>query len=667
MLKNVQEKSKSFLKFTWERVKERKFYLIILVLLFAYIVFMNKPFDSLSAQYTSYNVDNFSVATDEFLVGETIKHTFVAVDNNLQRIGINSITGGKSISSSIKAIIREKETGREILNQDINLGVLKNGYLEINIENQSNSKGKTYEIELQSLDAVPGNGVSFWKAVNNKESGEEFIENGELKETERLMLSGTYGSPFLLNFNKIAWLFVFTLSLIYTLYFLDNNADEKTFLKIALCFGVIYIIITPFTHPLDESSHIFKAMIISKGQPYVTVTKDNAIGGNVPENYAEFLKANNITLKTILSGQENIAAAFSDNDTFLYYPYFSTTLPTGHLIPALALLIGNIVNFPALFSIYLARAFVFAFYTAVTYLAIKNMKYYKSTLVAIALIPVSFWISGTVSLDPILNSSAFLFISICLKYFYMDKEEEGYIKIWELVALIIAAIMLVTCKYLVYTPIVLLFFLIPSNRFKTKKAYIIMLVVSALVGILTILWQFWILNAIPYVEDRNGHTSMEEQIEFILDGNIVNTLKMFAKKMIEVTSLTRLNMYYETSIPTLSSNIGLVLFLAAILDKNKFDKDEKKKKITSIFLISLYVFVLFIALLAIYVTFTQVGANHVQGYQIRYMTIIAPLLLIPIGNLIKIKNDTKNYNMMIVFTMVILNLDQILALLKTVL
>ena len=245
----------------------------------------------------------------------------------------------------------------------------------------------------------------------------------------------------------------------------------------------------------------------------------------------------------------------------------------------------------------------------------------------------------------------------------MDKNEEGFIKVWELIALIIAAIMIVTCKYLVYTPIVLLFFLIPKDRFKTKKSYITMIIVSIIVGILTLAWQFWILAEIPYVEDRNGHTSMEEQIEFILDGNLVNTCKMFLNKIIEVTSLGHLNMYFKTLFPTLAKNIGIVLFFAAILDKNKYTKDSKKKNITTILLASLYAFVLFIALLAIYITFTQVGANHVQGYQIRYTTIIAPLLLIPIANMFVIKNDTKNYNMMLIFTMVLFNLDQILALL----
>ena len=45
MYKDLLVKSKDFLKFTWKRIKERKFYLLILVLFFTYIVIMSKPFD----------------------------------------------------------------------------------------------------------------------------------------------------------------------------------------------------------------------------------------------------------------------------------------------------------------------------------------------------------------------------------------------------------------------------------------------------------------------------------------------------------------------------------------------------------------------------------------------------------------------------------------------
>ena len=171
MYKDLLVKSKDFLKFTWKRIKERKFYLLILVLFFTYIVIMSKPFDKAKDIYREYNVENFWMASDEFLAGEIVKQTFVAKDNNLQCIGINGLTLGRKLGSNIKVIITEVETGKEILNQDINLLTFTDGYLPVNIENQPNSKGKEYSIELQSLD---DDSTEFWKHLGFTEFENEY-------------------------------------------------------------------------------------------------------------------------------------------------------------------------------------------------------------------------------------------------------------------------------------------------------------------------------------------------------------------------------------------------------------------------------------------------------------------------------------------------------------
>ena len=80
----------------------------------------------------------------------------------------------------------------------------------------------------------------------------------------------------------------------------------------------------------------------------------------------------------------------------------------------------------------------------------------------VATLPIVLYVGGSVSLDPIINGSTFLFISICLKY-YFEAEENTYITKKDIILLIITAIFIVTNKYLTYTPIVLLFFLIPKK------------------------------------------------------------------------------------------------------------------------------------------------------------------------------------------------------------
>ena len=52
-----------------EKIKDKKYYLIITVILFIFLIFMNEPFDKSDYTYTSQNAENV-VGPSEFLVAE---------------------------------------------------------------------------------------------------------------------------------------------------------------------------------------------------------------------------------------------------------------------------------------------------------------------------------------------------------------------------------------------------------------------------------------------------------------------------------------------------------------------------------------------------------------------------------------------------------------------
>ena len=339
--------------------------------------------------------------------------------------------------------------------------------------------------------------------------------------------------------------------------------------------------------------------------------------------------------------------------------YFSSTIPLGHMIPAIALFIGDILHLNSYVAIFLSRLLPYIFYVVCTYFAMKNLKHYKSLLFIVATLPIVLYLAGSVSLDPIINGSAFLFISICLKY-YFEAEEDTYITKKDIALLIITAIFIITNKYLTYTPLVLLFFLIPKKKFKTTKSYIAMIVVSVIIGILCVLWQFYMLDAFPYEEDRNGNVSQEEQIEFVLSHPVLSSriLISYSIGQLKEHKLT----YTPSPLGSFSDLTGIVLVIGAILEKNKFNK-EKSSKILSIILMTIFIIALVLAVIALYLSFTQVGAETVQGYQVRYNVPILMLFLITIANCCKVKNETKNYERNVAFIMLLLNLDTMLAVL----
>ena len=151
-------------------------------------------------------------------------------------------------------------------------------------------------------------------------------------------------------------------------------------------------------------------------------------------------------------------------------------------------------------------------------MALKNVNSYKSLFFVVATVPVAFWLAGTINMDPILNASSLLFVSICLKY-YLDTEDL-FISKKDVFLLTLSAIMLCVSKYMVGIPLLLLFFFIPKKKFKTSKLYYSYIIFAIILGTLLMVWQFIIINQFPSKEDRNGNVDATSQIEFIKNSPI---------------------------------------------------------------------------------------------------------------------------------------------------
>lgn len=641
-----------------EKIKEKKYYLIITVLFFVFLIFMNQPFDASKYRYTATNSEELVGETDFFVAESKLSQKFIAERDDLVKIGFKTVTQDRQINSKVNVEIKELETQKTIFNEDISLLEAKNdSYFEINIDKQKDSKNKKYELTITSLDAVKENATMFALAVNDEASEETYkYNNAEIKEN-KIMLATEYYSSESAVFNVALWLLVFILAIAFVIFGLDS-ADEKTFLKLAICFAILYVFITPFPHYLDEGAHFFRALLISQGDFYHTIDDNGEIGGYVSENFVKYV-IQGITAKKFANNTVPTGDLFSANIIFNPFKYFSSTVPTGHVIPAIALLLGNILNLNTYLTIYLSRLLPYIFYVVCTYFALKNLKHYKSVLFIIATLPIALYVGGSVSLDPIINGSAFLFISICLKY-YFEAEEDTYITKTDIALIIITAIFIITNKYLTYTPLILLFFLIPKKKFKTNKAYTTMIIVSIIIGLLCVLWQFYMLNAFPYEEDRNGHTNQAEQIEFTLSHPIF----VMRKLIIQCMGLSKVHtgLYTPQPLGVMPDLTGVVLVIGAILEKNKFNK-EKRRKILSIVLITIFILALLLANIALYLSFTPVGDDKVHGYQIRYNVPILMLILITIANCFNLKNETKDYEKKVAFFMFLLNMDAILAIL----
>lgn len=447
-----------------------------------------------------------------------------------------------------------------------------------------------------------------------------------------------------LQYLKIAlWLLIIILSFIFTALF--DTADEKTFLKLSFILGIWVIILNPFVHRFDESTHFFRSFAISQGS-FIDIIKDGKIGANISDNYSSIIKEK-LSIKSYFTSPELWNVKFSSAKSFFKNPYMSSVTPINHGIAAIGIFFANLIGMDTVGVIITGRLCDYLFYTILCYFAIKNMKYYKTLFFTVAALPMTIWLAGSFSIDPILISTSLLFISICLKY-YFDKTENS-VTLKDVILLIFCSIFISSVKYLVYTPILLLFFLIPKNKFE-KKQYIAAIVSASFIILGMISMQGYLLKKIPFIENRNGDVNVGRQVRFMLS-HIIRTCRNFANYFIS-TSLTHIEgLHYDGVIEVLGRYLGIFAVFGAVFEKERYPFETiKKKKFIGVFFLGISFIIYAFTIAALYVGFTPVGKFDVEGIQTRYIVPFLVLIMIVIS-FVNIENKIRNYERKAAFIM----------------
>lgn len=210
-----------------ERIKENKITLCILIICFiVFSIILNRIIakDYNGEHEYSYNIlTQGSGRTPSIISGEQVSQRFISHKNNLHKIGILALMPGISTDSNVNVKIIETENIKEIYNQDVFLGSLKNTEnFEVFIENQANSKNKEYEIIITGLDGNELNSVQFpYSSYPNDLLGECYLAD-KLQENN-LVIKMTYSNYISNRFQVCVWSILLVCSIIFILTFSNDN------------------------------------------------------------------------------------------------------------------------------------------------------------------------------------------------------------------------------------------------------------------------------------------------------------------------------------------------------------------------------------------------------------------------------------------------------------
>jgi uncharacterized membrane protein len=417
------------------------------------------------------------------------------------------------------------------------------------------------------------------------------------------------------------------------------------FLFISLFSGIVFLIFTPPFQVPDEINHFYKSYQISNGILFPE-TKDNRLGGYVPKSFIEItkpflglrwdsnVKTNFKTIKEQFSVPLN-----EDENVFVDFPNTALYSPISYIPQSVSIFILKKLDLPPLIIFYGARLFTLLTWILGIWLAIRITPISKWLFTLLALLPMSIFTNMSLSADVVTNICAFLFIAYLLKVVFQEKDFDLKNYQW----IVILAIMIASAK-IVYTPLILLFALIPVKKFKSIKNFSLKFTALLIIGFGTAL--FWSISInssyIPFDEYNSVYRdgidlvkcgSIQGQQDYILSHGwyIVNVL---------VNSMCRpFDMYYQgyigtfgwldTKLPMWLIHLSYIaIILTAIFENNKnacFNYFQRTVIIFSVFAS------IGLLLLSIHLTWDCIGANKVS-VQGRYFIPVFPLLFILLNN-----------------------------------
>ena len=485
-----------------------------------------------------------------------------------------------------------------------------------------NSKNKNYFFELKSLNGTNENSVAIYKTNENN----IMFDLGYKKTNIEVLLTSIIIIVFSIN--------------IFLMYYLVKNKKvkkEKIFLIFSLLYGgIILFLMPPFQTP-DEHRHFYNSYKFSKGmiehpikipKSFIKFTKETEFE-KIADNYDNKVHLLNIRnlLNIKISKEEETTKVNIETTVAMYNPIV-------YIPQSFGILIGMLLNLPILWIFYLGRILNYLTYMIIVYLAIKKSpEKIKNILLVVTMFPVTVQEAISYSVDAEINAFSFLFISYFFQLYLKEKEKFN----WRYGLAFFLGIFIPATAKIPYILFVLLLFGLPIHKFKNKKQYFgVIFTILVITLLINLSW-----NIIGPV---NPAKNMKEQILYISSHitKYIETLYLTTRDLLQgylVGSVGLLGIFY--SLPYIFIYGYLILIILYIFSNKIIKKDYKFYFFSIIYLIGTYMMIL----TALYVSWTELGAEYVDGIQGRYFIPLIPILTVVLSKkIIILKKENLDFN-----------------------
>ena len=404
---------------------------------------------------------------------------------------------------------------------------------------------------------------------------------------------------------------------------------ERIFLILGILFGMLIMAFTPpFLYP-DENAHFYRSFGIINGQIVVLKPDSEHSGSFLPKSIHDLEK--DTTLYDFVNDRDCLkeqisftdianSSSYSKEEEKIFINYINTALysPAVYIHQVIGM---KFIDMFTLYIMYGGKIFNFLFYLILGFLAIRSLPFLKWVGVLILLAPINLSLAGSLSTDPVLLSSSMLFFAKSLQY---SIGEDSKVK-WKQV-LLLAALAFIIGQVKQNFLIVFFIFLIPRKKFGGGYFSKIAVIVLPSV-ILSLVWGKIVSTVLV---PGNGAKPVE-QVLYIVNHPIeyfqtfFRTSRIFSRMLRELVGVLG---WLNIKLDWWAYILYYIFFVL-----NVFFSGDAGCRIRQIFSLKQKLIILFLSLLIIfvistnmYIVWSQVGADLIDGIQGRYFaSVLLPI------------------------------------------
>ena len=419
--------------------------------------------------------DEYSVITQTVTEAGISQPITVKADTDFYGVNMNMHIYNRVCHGTLFAQLLD-ENGNVLSTVTDDLTTVKDNTFKRFIFGGTNYKADTdkkYIIHIYTQYETAEDRLALWKSENTADGFDNITENGtESSGTLALQYITKYVTAGMWKYYiALAALFTAFLVGMYLLIFVKKVKITTAFVVFSLVIGFAFSIYTPLKGSPDEYVHITTAYYKSNEILGVENSYNYSDGTLLMRQcdagkYTEPAKYNAFEIQEIYEGvfskaakTELVPVKARIHDT-AFGPLFWAQ--------AMGITAARLLGLGFVPMIILGRLANLAVYTALIWLAIKVMPIHKNTLAVLALTPIPLQLAGSFTYDTLVIALCFLFTAVVFSCAY-QKEKVGF---KDVAAMAVLAALIAPGKT-VYIVVAALCFIIPLEKFKSKKAAIV--------------------------------------------------------------------------------------------------------------------------------------------------------------------------------------------------